>query len=337
MTTELAHKLAFLRASRAFDGVLEVIETHMSWVFLTERRAFKLKKPVHLPYVDYRTLARRRHSCENELRLGRRLAPDVYDAVVPLVTTPAGLALDGGRGEIVDWIVVMRRLPRDRMLPEMLARGAATPAHADALGDLLADFYRGARRTAWTGAEYRRRLREQVLAVGDELVARGAARDVVDPIVRDQRATIEREAAALDARVAEGRVVDAHGDLRPEHVCLEARSLVIDPLEFDDDLRTLDAASELAFFALECERLRASWFGDRVLTRYRERAGDDPPAVLAASYRCAHALTRALIALRHVDDAEPAARPRWRARCDDYLARVTVPGAPSSSARGAAC
>ncbi len=321
--SELAAKLAFLRASNAFDGVIQVVETHMSWVFLTALHAFKLKKPVHLPYVDYRTLERRHLSCDNEVRLGRRLAANVYDAVVPLVATPGGLAV-GGSGEVVDWLVVMRRLPRERMLPEVLARGDASPADADAIGDLLSGFYLGARRTTWDGAEYLRRLRGLVGSVTDELIGRGTPEERVRPIARDVLVAIEQAARPLAGRIAAGRVVDAHGDLRPEHVCLEAPPVIIDPLEFDDDLRTLDAASELAFFALECERLGATWFGDRVLARYSERSGDRPPEALSALYRCQHALTRALIALRHVDDAEPAEQPRWRAKCEDYLARAHV-------------
>jgi aminoglycoside phosphotransferase family enzyme len=209
------------------------------------------------------------------------------------------------------------------MLPQMLARGEATDAHADALGGLLAGFYGAAHRASWGAMEYRRRLREQVVSVGGELVERGASSATVGRIVSDALAGIEREARALDARVAGGHVVDAHGDLRPEHVCFETPPVVIDPLEFDDDLRTLDAASELAFFALECERLGASWLADRVLARYSERSGDRVPAALLALYRAQHALTRALIALRHVDDAEPSEKPRWRAKAEDYLARAT--------------
>lgn len=320
---ELAAKLAFLRASHAFDGVLEVIETHMSWVFLTARHAFKLKKPVHLPFIDYRTIEQRRRSCENELRLGRRLAVGVYDAVQPLVATAGGLVI-GGAGEIVDWLVVMRRLPRDRMLPEMLASGQATDAHARAVGDLLAQFYRTASRATWDTATYRRRMREIVVSVGGELVERGAAPSVVGRLVEGQLSTIKREASALDARLTGGHVVDAHGDLRPEHVCLETPPVVIDPLEFDDDLRTFDAASELAFFALECERLGAAWFGERVFARYLECAADQVPAPLLALYRGQHALTRSLIALRRLDDAAPADRQRWRAKSEDYLARAAT-------------
>jgi len=326
---DLATKVAFLRTVGALDHVVETIETHMSWVFLTEQRAFKLKKPIRLAYLDHSTVERRRHSCERELHLGRRLAATVYDAVVPLVATPHGLAV-GGQGEVVDWLVAMRRLPTARMLPPMLEHNVATLADADAVGDVLAAFYREAPRTVWSGAEYRRRLRDLVVGTADELARRQAPRAQLDAVVTTLLAAIEREAYALEARVVDGRVVDAHGDLRPEHVCLETPPVVIDPLEFDDELRMLDAASELAFFALECERLRAPWFGGRVFARYLERARDRVPPALVALYRGQHALTRALIALRRLDDASPADRTRWSSKALDYLSRIANGSHPST-------
>lgn len=325
MTVDLAAKLAFLRSQGTLDHAIECVETHMAYVFLSEHRAWKLKKPVRLPYLDHSSLEQRRHSCVQEARLGRRLAASVYQEVVPLVAGPGGLAIDGA-GEIVDWLVVMRRLPAARMLPRMLADGTATPAGAEALGDVLAAFYRGAAPAPWSGAEYRRRLRDTAIAEAGELVERGAPRSTIAAIVQAQLAGVERDAGALDARIAEGRVIDAHGDLRPEHVCLESPPVVIDPLEFDDELRLLDAVSELAFFALECERLRATWFGHRVLARYVERSADRAPPALIALYRSQHALTRALIALRHIDDAAPADQARWRARADEYLASAVHAG-----------
>lgn len=326
MTVDLETKLAFLRSQGTLDHVGECIETHMAWVFLTEDRAWKLKKPVRMPYLDHTSLEQRHHSCVQELRLGRRLAANVYLEVVPLVAGPRGLAL-GGEGEIVDWLVAMRRLPAARMLPRMLAAGTATPADTDALADLLVVFYRDAPRVPWSGADYRARLRATVVAQAAELIDRGAARSRVDAIAAAQLAALEREASLLDQRIADGRVVDAHGDLRPEHVCVESPPVVIDPLEFNDELRMLDAASELAFFALECERLRAAWFGNRLLVRYLERSGDRVPPAVFALYHNQHALTRALIALRHLDDATPAEQPRWRATADQYLVGL-VRGVP---------
>lgn len=283
----------------------QLVETHMSWVLLTRQHAFKIKKPVRLAYVDYTTPERRRASCDKELRLGRRLAASVYQKVLRV------------RGE---WVVVMRRLPADRMLPEMLARGAAEPGHADAVGDVLADFYAHARPAGWTGTAYVDRMRKLVRADAAELAERAESRDGVARSAARVLAAIEREAFVLAGRA--GRVVDAHGDLRPEHVCLETPPVIIDPLELDE-LRLLDPASELAFLALECERLDAAWFGERVIARYSAHTGDVPPAALLALYRSQHALIRALIALRHVDDAPLADRPRWRARAADYLARIS--------------
>jgi aminoglycoside phosphotransferase family enzyme len=258
--------------------------------------------------------------------------------VVPLVATAAGLALGGeetGEGDVVDWLVVMRRVPASRMLPEMLARGQATPAHADELGDVLARFYRAATPARWSGASYRRHLRHWITGIGRELVDRGAPRARMMRIVNAQLAAVTHLATVLDARVTIGRVVDAHGDLRPEHVCLESPPVVIDPLEFSDELRLLDAASELAFFALECERLGAAWFADRVVTRYCTATGDRIPAAVSGLYRSQHALTRALIALRHLDDRPVADHPRWRARAADYYALAEI-APPAVSVRAPA-
>lgn len=328
----LAEKVAFLRSLGTFDGVVDCIETHMSFVFLTERRAFKLKKPIRLPYLDHSTIEKRKQSCDNELRLGRRLAGSVYEQVAPLVAGPDGLQIDG-EGEVVDWLVVMRRLDSERMLPAMFERERATLADADAVGALLAGFYRDSARAPWTGAEYRRRIRQQMIEIAGELVARGAPEQQLDAIVRPQLDYVEHARDVLDARIEEGRVVEAHGDLRPEHVCLEDPPVIIDPLEFDQDLRTLDAVSELAFFSLECERLGAAWFGARVFAVYRAQTGDRPSPELVALYRAHHALTRALLALRHLDDAKPAEYGKWNARAAYYLAVIDHPAARQSTAR----
>jgi aminoglycoside phosphotransferase family enzyme len=321
MQVALADKVAFLATEGRLDTVVETVETHLSWVFLTARRVYKLKKPVALPYVDHRALARRRSSCDKELALGRRLAADVYLDVVPMVWTPRGLAL-GGDGEVVEWLVAMRRLAETAMLPHALAAGTATMRDADAFGEVLARFYAGAAASAWSGDEYVRRMRGLVVAYADELVERGEPRPRIESIAARLLARCERCAARLAHRIAEGRVVDAHGDLRPEHVCLEATPVAIDPLEFDDDLRTLDAASELAFFTLECERLGAAWFAGRVVARYAAITGDAAPHELVALYRGQHALARGLIAVRRLADAPPAALPGWRAKADDYLAHA---------------
>jgi len=171
----------------------------------------------------------------------------------------------------------------------------------------------------WDGTEYRQRLRNMVVGIAEELVARGESRARLDAIVHEELAAFDDERRALAGRIVDGRVVDAHGDLRPEHICLEPSPVIIDPLEFDDDLRTLDPVSELTFFALECDRLGASWFGERVFARYLEMAGDRVGGSLVTLYRRQHALVRALLALRHLDDALPSDHWRWHEKADQYL------------------
>lgn len=319
MAVSLADKLAFLGTPGRLDTVADTIETHMSWVFLTAHRAYKLKKPIALPYLDHRTLARRRVSCEKEYALGLRLAPTVYLGVVPLVATPHGLALDGD-GEVVEWLVEMRRLPATAMLPHALESGSATLGDADAVGDALAQFYARAPRAGWSGADYVRRMRDLITTYSAELAARGLPREPLAHATATLLADLERTTELLVQRIADGRVVDAHGDLRPEHICLEHPPVIIDPLEFDDALRTLDAASELAFFAMECERLGAAWFSAQVVARYADVSGDHAPHELVALYRGQHALARALIAVRHIADAPVADHARWRRKADNYLA-----------------
>ena len=140
----LADKIEFLQCGYAYrPPVSEVTwhETHMSQVFLAGNRAYKLKKPVRFPYLDFSTLARREAGCRAELRLNRRLAPDVYRDVVPLVHSATGLSI-GGSGDIVDWLVVMDRLDERLMLDRVIAEGRLHRWHLDRLAAVLIQFYR---------------------------------------------------------------------------------------------------------------------------------------------------------------------------------------------------
>ena len=140
----LAAKVAFLRRPDAYPErprAVEAIETHFSWVFLTDTHAWKLKKPVRYDSLDFRTPALRCHDCEEEVRLNRRLAPDVYLGVVPLTIDAEGRLALGGAGEVVDWLVHMRRLPHERMLDHLLATRPLARAEVEPVARLLARFF----------------------------------------------------------------------------------------------------------------------------------------------------------------------------------------------------
>jgi aminoglycoside phosphotransferase family enzyme len=296
------------------------VETHMSWVFLTDRHAYKLKKPVRWDSLDFSTPALRKRDCDEELRLNRRLAPDVYLAVVPLTREPGGRLALGGAGEPVDWLVQMRRLPADRMLDHMIATGVdrddVRPAALT-----LARFFAGARAVESSGAAYRRRLAEGTRDDEHELCRRELAlpAERVRALAAAQLAFLDTHAALFDRRVRDGRIVEGHGDLRPEHICLVEPPAIIDCLEFSAALRVLDPADELAFLALECERLGRPVVGRWFFDAYREVTTDAPAPELVAFHRRYRALRRATIAIRHLRTPGGRDAEKWRSRALAYL------------------
>ncbi|HYW02347.1 MAG TPA: hypothetical protein VFA86_00260 [Gammaproteobacteria bacterium] len=303
-------------------GPVATIETHMSWVFLTERHAYKLKKPLRIDSRDLAALEARRWHCAEEVRLNRRLAPDVYLGMRRLTRDAADghLALDG-RGPAIDYLVWMRRLPAGRMLDHLIAAGGPETGHLDALAQCLARFHRGLAREPLSMTGYRRRLLHTIRATRNELAAADTGLDAarVIRLARRQYAFVLEHAALLDARVYEGRIVEGHGDLRPEHVCFERMPIIIDCLEFDRELRVLDGLDEIAFLALECERLGAAQAGRGLLERYAAAMRDAAPPALVGFYTSYRAAIRALLAIRH-NTLGPRHDPvRWHHRAVRYL------------------
>ena len=317
-------KLAFLSTAASYPestSRVERVETHMSWVFLTDRYAYKLKKPVRSAEVDLRTLAARQRNCIEEVRLNRRLAPDVYFDPVALRRADDGKLGFTPDGAIVDWLVKMRRLPAERMLDRLIRERMVSRADVDALLATLCEFYARCPSPALPGPTYRTQYRDEMIANEDELVRSeyGLPPVLVRGVFAAQFETLADLAAPLDARARAGRVVEAHGDLRPEHICLQAPPRIIDCLEFSRALRTLDVVDELGFLALECERLGAPQLTSMILDGYRARSGDAPPAALVHFYQSHRACVRARLAARHLRDAPLQSAAAWVARAVDYL------------------
>jgi aminoglycoside phosphotransferase family enzyme len=322
---------------------VKVIETHFAWVFLTPRHAWKLKKALHQDSMDYRTVASRGRGCRAELALNRRLAPGVYLDVVPLNRQPTGELVLGKPGTVVDWLVRMRRLPAARLLDQALADGTVSARGLAAVTKALTAFFQRARRAPMTGRAYLERLHARTRQNGRALRAPGLRLNdrQVDAAVRLQLEFVARAPELLASRAR--RLVDGHGDLRPEHVCLGPPACVIDCLEFNRDLRRLDPAEEMAFLALECARLGHGGAGAELLEGYRRAMPDPVPAALTEFYMSQRSLTRAKIAAWHLRDPRFDAK-RWRARANSYLAdavrharaalRGIPPAAPRSVLRG---
>jgi aminoglycoside phosphotransferase family enzyme len=320
-------KLQFLSSPSAYGPELppvELRETHMSWVFLTRDLVFKLKKPVRYPFLDFSTLDARERSCREELRLNRRLAPDVYLDVVPLEQhADGGLQLGASREEsrVVDWLVKMRRLPADRMLDQAIRTAKVTPDKVQALADLLAAFYRSAPKVDIAPATYADRFvieqatSRSVLLRSEFAALHEHARRALDAL--DESLATQRESIADRARG--GHIVEGHGDLRPEHVCLLETPVVIDCLEFNRTLRLVDPFDELAFLGLECDFAGASWIGPQLVRRCAECLGDEVAPQLLVVYTAYRALLRARLSAAHLLEPDPREPERWLPQAARYI------------------
>lgn len=320
-SNNIDRKVEFLRRavtdSRPGSAV-DVIETHKSWVFRGDKFVYKLKKAIRYDSIDFRDSDTRRWNCLEEVRLNQRLAPGVYLGVVPLtLETDDNLAL-GGSGEPIDWLVKMRRLPEELMFDRKITEGSVTSAEIRRLAELLAQFYRAAAPAGIDGKQYRALLRREI-GINRRDLLEGVRSPDIRELIDSQIRYLGRHSAQFDRRVADGRVVEGHGDLRPEHVCLKDPPVVIDCLEFNADLRVVDAVDELAFLGLQCERLGASWIGDALLDIYRKATDDDPPGSLIRFYQSYRSTTWARLAVWRSREIEGNARRKWLERSGEYL------------------
>jgi uncharacterized protein len=320
----LAAKVDFLKNPASYDpppAAVEVRETHMSWVFLAGPHAYKLKKPVRFPYLDFSTIQRREAAARAEIRLNRRLAADVYLGVVPLTRAAGALAL-GGEGAPVDWLVQMRRLDERNMLDQRIADGRLTVPQLDQLAAVLARFYRAAAPTylppAVHLADFAENLAFNKRVLLDPRFALPAG--LVRRIDAVQRRFLVCRGEVIATRMRHRRIVEGHGDLRPEHICLDHEVRIIDCIEFNPRLRTVDPFDEIAYLALECERLGAKWAGDYLQRRMKSLLLDGPADVLFTFYRCHRATLRARLAIAHLLEAHPRMPEKWPRLARTYLA-----------------
>ncbi|MEY9121184.1 hypothetical protein [Bradyrhizobium yuanmingense] len=320
----LARKVAFLSQPGSYSpepGYVQARETHMSWVFMNGARVYKLKKPVHFPYLDFSTLARRKAACLAEASLNRRLARDVYLGVVPLTETASGYAI-GGSGPVADWLVVMRRLNEDQTLEAMLRSGEARSADAERIAAVLARFYSHAARVLIAPETYLASLYEAAVLDWQVLLNQrfGLPRGSILHVASAQRRFLKHSAPILIDRASRRLLVDGHGDLRPEHIWLTLPHPIIDCLEFNSRLRASDALDEIAFLHLECERLGGRWFGDAIRRRLARTLHDDPASGLFLFYRVGRAMLRARLSIAHLFDAHPRTPEKWPRLARAYLA-----------------
>ena len=305
---------------------VEVVESHISWVFLVGDRAFKLRKPVVFPFLDYGTPDRRRQMCEEEVRLGRRLAPDLYLGVRPLVRSDGGWALGASGDPGEEHVVEMRRFDEACTLAALVSRGAADAALVRSVARHVAAFHRTAEPAPPGRLRRRRRWPPRSARTSARCCptrTRSGARELA-AAHRFAVAFLHARHEQLEDRATRGFVRDCHGDLRAEHVILEGDSVeVFDPVEFDPALRRIDVSADLAFLVMDLVAAGADDLAGTLISEYESAGGDHGGRSLLFFYAAYRAWVRAKVACLRAGELAPAerARPLTEARHFAELAR----------------
>ena len=307
-------------------GALEVVETHISWVILAGDFAYKFKKALALGFLDFSTLAKRRFSCLEEVRLNRRTAPQIYIDVVAIGGTSAAPRL-GGAGPALDYAVRMHRFSRDDGVDFLLARGAITRADIEQLAHMIADFHADAGRdrdgiygTPAAVLEPALDNFGHIPAVG---LGRGARARLV-ALERWTRAEHSRIATRLEERRRAGFVRECHGDLHMANLLRhDGRIVAFDCIEFNPQLRWIDVASDLAFALMDLRHRGRADFARVALGAWLEQGGDWDAAALLPFYLVYRAMVRVKVGA--IRAAQGGARDALRAATlDDCRAHLAL-------------
>ena len=315
-------------------GCVELVETHASWLLLAGEFAYKIKKPITLPFLDYGSLQKREDCCRAELVLNRRLAPDLYLDVVPIGDTPEQPMIRGSPA--IEWAVRMRRFDEDGRLDHMAARGALQPAHLSQLAATLCAFQQAA---ASAAPGTRHGAPDQVLAAARENFVElrqllpSAVQAPVEALANRTEAEFARCAGDFAARKAGGFIREGHGDLHLGNLVLIGdRVTPFDCIEFNEDFRWNDPASEIAFVWIDLldhgQPGLAAWF----LNAWLETGGDFAALRVLRFYAVYRAVVRAKVAALRAGQENPEAARGELDLAQAYLdlaRRIAVPPAPT--------
>ena len=284
---------------------VEVMQTQMSFIFLTGKYVYKLKKPVNLGYLDYTTLEKRHFFCEREVELNRRLSPEVYLGVIPITRDKSGLVL-GGTGEIADYVVKMLYLPQDRMLNILLDRNRVQPEMLEKVAQKLADFHSRAATNPTISAfgqlqavkiNTDENFTQTIPYIGKALTA-----TQFDRLQTYTDTFLRLHGDLFGQRVGEGKVRDCHGDLHAQHICFANGIYIYDCIEFNERFRYCDVASEIAFLAMDLDHYGRADLSRTFVKAYISASGDSQVKELLKFYKIYRAHVRGKVNCFKFDD-----------------------------------
>ncbi|MFP3867509.1 MAG: hypothetical protein ACLFUU_04995 [Desulfobacteraceae bacterium] len=312
LVTALLDPQAYLEPTQRVD----LIQTHISLVFLTDCHAYKVKKAVDLGFLNFTTLKRRHYFLQQELILNRRLAPEIYLEVLPVVAQGQGVQMGGG-GEPLEYALKMRRMPQEQMMDEVADRGELTSEIMDRIINRLVPFYQqaetGPRINKFGELTLIAYNHEENFARTEKYVGSVLSREAFRDIVAYAWSFMTSQEGIFAERIREGRIRDCHGDLHMRNICLANDIYIFDCIEFNPRFRYGDVVADIGFLAMDLDFHGFQDLSDYFVQNFA-RAADDPGTLQMVNfYKCYRACVRGKINAFAADQQEQEAGGRQAA------------------------
>jgi aminoglycoside phosphotransferase family enzyme len=293
-------------------GKIDLIQTHISFVFITQNYVYKVKKPVNFGFLDFSTLEKRRIYCQKELELNKRLCPEIYLQVVP-ITKAQTLKIDG-EGEAVEYALKMKKLPQDRIMTQLLQEGKVDKKVIDEIARIVAKFHSEAQtndeisqfgelgtvKTNWA-----ENFSQTIKYIGQSV-----SRTDYNLIQSKINKFMEQNNLLFKGRIDGRHIRDCHGDLHSGNIFVTDKIYIFDAIEFNDRFRYSDVASDVAFLAMDLDYQERSDLSDYFIAKYITYSNDAQISLMLPFYKCYRAYVRGKVVSFRLDDSNITAEQK---------------------------
>jgi len=284
---------------------VEVIETHISLVFLTREYVYKVKKPVDFGFLDFTSLDKRKYFCEQEVKLNRRLSPDIYLGVVEITFDRDRISFNG-KGQVEEYAVQMKRIPEELLLDKLLAKGQVDRKMMEALSERLARFYASAETNehikSFAKPERVKQDTDENFDQTGKYVGVAISKPVYEEIQKRTDEFFRTREALFHRRIVSDRIRDCHGDLRLEHIFWGKEIAIFDCVEFNERFRYTDVAADIGFLAMDLDYHGRDDLSGDLIRAYIEKSADQDLSLLLDFYKCYRAYVRGKVESFRLDD-----------------------------------
>jgi len=305
---------------------IELVQTHISLVFLTDNHVYKIKKPVNFGFLDFSTVEKRKYYCEREMELNRRLAPDIYLAVLP-VTVDNGDVVIGGKGRIIEYAVKMRRLPMEYLMIRLLRDNQLSSEMVERVARRIALFHAEAEGSSqidkFGSTEIIRNNTDENFAQTQKYVGKSITKSQYDVIRAFTEDYLNNRSDLFQKRVAEGKIKDCHGDLHLEHVCITEPIRIFDCIEFNDRFRYSDTAADIGFLAMDLDFHGRRDLSETLMEAYVKFSGDNGVLDIVDFYKVYRAYVRGKVISFQIDSPDPTSRGETLRAAQKYFSLAT--------------